>query len=438
MKYIFIPALFWLSLLMMGGCINEKMAFKPEEIKKRIVDSFVDIVDTADIGLVKLSQNADKHWAIAYNKQQTSSVIYMYDAEDRLQPPHILRLRRAACSIDKIELNDATHDGIFEMVVYVRYDYGLSFQGREVIVYANPFDSLASNIKEIFAHPIEQAWMKIDTFDAEYGTPVTKKRIGTEMSIELFEDIILLRGTFEEQRNILREFKWSPDKQIFELVRNEQLHEVSEEEKNKPKLVAQAETGKILLEVVAHDFGCRSFVVETADGAMVELPQIVYNSLSCSPVTALSPNGNFLIFTNRARRSLDVYNMATGEIKILVERIAALEGLSDIVWTVQNKHVFAACIISNPEEYLYNTRIFVFQLRFDAPHLITTYDEPAWYLCRSRTGTCTPTIEEDFRFNNKGNFVYRLRNGDAPSQDFGQITLQIPPPPKPVKNKGKK
>jgi hypothetical protein len=438
MKYIFIKAAIGLLLLLAAGCTNEKMAFKPEEIKKRIVDSFADIIDTANIGLVYLSQNADNHWAIAYNKEQTQAVIYMYDAEDRLKPPHILRLQRAPCSIDKIELNDATHDGIFEMIVYARFDYGLSFQGRQIIIYANPFDSAASNIKEIFSHDIEQTWVKIDSFDSEYSTPIKRKIVGTEMSVELFEDIILLRGTFETQRNTLREYKWSPDKQIFELIANEQLHEATEEEKNKPHLIAQTETGKLLLEVVAHDFGCRSFVVETSSGAMVDLPPLVQNALSCSPVTALSPDGNFLIFTNRARRSLDVYNFATGEIKMLVERIAALEGLSDIVWSVQNKHIFAACIIANPEEYLYNTRIFVFQLRRDAPHLVTHYDEPAWYLCRSRTGTCTPTIEEDFRFNNKGNFVYRLRNGNAPSQEFGLITLQIPAPPKPTKNKGKK
>lgn len=413
-----------LACLLFAACINEKSPLKPEEIKKRMLDSFPDIIDTADIGLAFLSQDADHHWAIAYNREQTKPVIYMYDATDRTQPPHILRLHRPNCGIDKIELNDATYDGIFELVVYLRYDYGLSYQGREMLIFLNPFDTLPDNIREIFTHPLEQVWAKIDTFDADFGTPQQSKVVGTFLSPEIYEDKIQLRGTYEKQVNIKREYKWSRDKQMFELIKNEQLHEATEEEKRAPVVAGRSDGGRLLLEVVAHDFGCRSFVVETDGGYIVPLPQLMRDALYCSPVTAISPDDNFLIFTNRARRTLDAYNFHNQKLEILIDRVAALEGISDIVWFRGKKEVFAACIIANPEEYLYNTRIYTFRLSPTAPPVVAYYDEPAWYLCQSRTGACTPKIEEDFRFNSKGQFVYRLRNGNQPSQEFGTIDIK--------------
>lgn len=401
----------------------EKVAFRPEEVQKRIVDSFAEITDTAFIGVVSLSQDAENHWLIAYNEEQAPAVLYMYDATDRTKKPHILRIKRAPCWVEKVQLNDVTHDGVAELVVFLRYDYGISFQGREIVVYENPFDSVASNIHDIFSHPLLQVWERIDSFESEFGMPRKANTKGTDMSVEIFEDVIQLRGLYEKQKNKLREFKWSKEKHIFELVRDEQLHEASEEEKDRPQVQARSDEGKVLLEVVAHDAGCRSFVLENKSGSVVDLPDYVRNALLCSPVTALSPDGRYLVYTNRAGRMLEYYDFVQKRPRPLLERIGAVEGISDIVWAQANKQLYAACILTNPEEYLYNTRIYIFKISANGVVTPYTYDQPAWYVCRSRTGTCIARKDDDFRFNNKNNFVYRVRRGEQMTEEFATIEL---------------
>ncbi len=410
-------------ILLIAGCTTEKVAFRPEEVQKRVVDSFPEITDTAFIGVVNLSQDEEHHWLIAYNEEQAPAVLRMYDATDRTKAPHILRIKRAPCWVEKVELNDVTHDGVGELVVYLRYDYGISYQGREIVVYENPFDSSAANIRDIFSHPLLQIWERIDSFESEFGMPRKVRTKGTDMSVEIFEDVILLQGLFENQKNRRKEFKWSKEKQIFELIRDEQLHERSEDEKNRPQVEARSEEGKLLLEVVAHDEGCRSFVLENKAGNLMDLPDYLRSALLCSPITTLSPDGRYLVYTNRKGRMLEYYDFNTKRSRPLLERIGAIEGISEIVWAQANKQLYAACILTNPEEYIYNTRIYIFKINAQAQSTTYTYEQPAWYECRSRTGTCTARKEDDYRFNNKNNFVFRLRRGEQITEEFATIEL---------------
>lgn len=422
MKKSYLYSLFSLFMLIFSACFYEKMPFRPEEIKRRVLDSFPQLLDTAFVGLVNLSENAHSHWTLAYNKEQMAPFIYIYDAEDRLVPVKKLQVKRPDCSIEKIQLNDVNQDGLLEMLVYLYYDYGISYKGREVLIYANAFDSIPTRVKEIFSHPLEQVWKKIDSFDMEYGLPQHTSKTGVEMSIEFFEEIIQLRGTYENVKNVLREYKWSKEKRIFELMKHEELHEVIATQTHDSTTV-QLGKNRILLEVVAHELGCRSFVLQDHQGITLALPQLIVDALYCSPVTALSPNGEFLIFTNKANKTLDVYEFASRKRYTLVDRIGAIEGISDIAFATINKELYAACILVNPEEYLYNTRIAIFKLKHQSPPEIKLHDKSAWYVCNARTGTCTPRIDEDYNFNKQGAFSFRLRDIDKRLEEFESIPI---------------
>ena len=422
MKKVYLYTLTLCCALIYSACVYEKMPFKPEEIKRRILDTFPTLQDTSFIGLTNLSQNTNAHWTLVYNKEQMPPFIYIYDAEDRLVPPKRLFIKRPDCIVEKVLLNDVNQDGALELLVYLYYDYGISYKGREVVIYANPFDTETHKVKEIFTHPLEQIWKKIDSFDMEYGIPKHSERVGVEMTIEYFEQIIQLRGTYETKKNVLREFKWSTDKQFFELLKHEELHEAIEVIQVDTIALAAAKN-RILLEVVAHELDCRSFVLEDNQGRALPIPQHIKEALYCSPVTSIAPNGEYLIYTNKAKKTLDVYEFATQRNSTLIDKIGAIEGISDIAWIMHNKALYAACILVNPEEYLYNTKVAIFKMQYNAPPQIKLYDKSAWYICNARTGSCTPRIDEDYNFNNKGGFTYRLRDHDLRLEQFDIIPL---------------
>lgn len=423
MKKTYLYSIFSLFLLLFSACITDKMPFRPEEIKRRVLDSFPLLLDTAFVGLINVSENANKHWTLAYNKEQMSPFIYIYDAEDRLVPAQKMLIKRPDCIIEKIQLNDVNQDGLLEMLVYVYYNYGISYKGREVIIYANAFDSIANKRKEIFAHPLEQIWKKIDSFDMEYGLPQHTEKVGVEMSVEFFEQMIQLRGTYEGIKNVLREYKWSEEKLIFELLKHDELHEIVATEVHDSTSI-QLGKNRLLLEVVAHEVGCRSFVLQDNKGIILALPTLITDALYCSPVTSISPDGEYLIFTNKANKTLDLYEFSTRKRYTLVDRIGAIEGISDIVWTSFNKEIYAACILVNPEEYLYNTRVAIFKIQPKNTPIIELHDKSAWYVCNARTGFCTSRIDEDYYFNKQGSFSFRLRDLDKRLDSFSMIPLK--------------
>lgn len=432
----YVVGVIWLLVWAMQSCYNPYLPFTGEEVRRRVTDSFPDITDTLGVGVLTLSQNAHAHWFVAYNKLQTFPRIYLYHTENRDEPPHKIVIKRPQASIENIELVDVTYDGVYEMLIWLKYDYDLSFQGEEIIILQNPFDTVVQNVREIFSYPLHQAWERIDTFDTENGMPVHFKKVENDAVIEYYEDIIELHGTIEFKKHHFLKFRWRTEDGQFEKIADEDLHEAEEEEKTHKHILAKATDNKMLLEVVAHDGGCRSFVVENTQGHVVDIPPFLHDALLCSPITSLSNNGRYLVFTNRRTRQLQVYDFLTKHTHTLLSHVHTTEGISEMAWSL-GKTPRIACIVINPEEYIYNTRIYVFDLHEKREPTVRYHDVRVYYECNAREGACVVAKDYDFRFNNVGNFVYRIAKEGSGSTEFAILDLSSRPMPKPKTTKHK-
>lgn len=428
---------FWAFILNFQACIQNSLPLKIEEVHRRITDSFPEFQrDTSKIEVLKLSQNDTAHWFIGYNKAQAFPRIFMYHAEGkyRYYPPRKLVLQRPQATIENIELSDITYDGAYELIIRLRYDYDLSFQGREIIVLQNPFDTLKQNIREIFAYPVEQIWENIDTFDKDFGLPNNTQKIENKAYVQFYGDIIRMKGIIKYKKNHLVEYKWSKADNMFRLTRDEELHEATEEEAKHKHVISKTAGGKILLEVAAHEKNCRSYLLETTSGEIIDLPKPVHDALLCSPVTSLSDDGHFLIYTDKKNRCIGFYNLVNQQITQLVKQVHTFEGISEIAWSPANKRF--GFVIVNPEEYVYNACIYIVQYDAQGRTEIQKYDTPLYYECETRSGNCAPAKDYDFRFNSKGDFVYRISKSGDESKDFKTLSLTKPAPvklPKPSK-----
>ncbi len=416
---------------LLQSCIEPNTPFKPEEVKRRALDSFPELSDTAAIQIVSLSQNADNQWFVAYNKSQAFAKIFLYHRLNRRNPPLKISLNRPLATIEYIELIDVTYDGTYEMLIHLYYDYETSFQGRETVVVKNPFDTLDTERKEIFNFNTQQIWQKIDTFVDTMGLPIYQNRIENDATLSFYENYIVAAGIIQQRPHRRQTFAWHKDSLIFILQNDEILHELAEEqqhEHSKSRVGGQ----KKLMQIVAHERNCRSYVVQTLNDEHVDLPLAVQNALLCADVASISPQGDYLIYADRQNKSVSYYHFGDNKISPILPNLNSLEGISDAVWTYQNQQLKMAFVVINPEEYLLNTRIYVVEIDKKGSLKTQFFDKKVWYECSAREGRCGLTENEDFKFNPAGNFVYRTQKTGDDNLDFAVLELIKP------KNKAQK
>jgi hypothetical protein len=420
--YYFCYGLILFIVFLAQSCIEPNTPFKPEEVKRRVLDSFPELRDTVDINVVALSENADNQWFVAYNKGQAFPNIFLYHTLKKQNPPIKISLNRPLATIEYIELVDITYDGIYEMLIYLYYDYETSFQGKETVVIKSPFDTLARNRKEVFNFNTEQIWQQIDTFVDTMGLPIYKKRIGNEATLSFYENYIVASGIIQQRPHRRQTFRWNADSLIFVLKNDEILHEASEEQTHSH---SQSRLGgqKKLMQVVAHERNCNSFVVETTQGNVIDLPPTVREALLCANVAAISPQGEYLIYADKKTKSIRYYHFGDNKIEDILPNLNSLEGISEMVWTYQNQQLKFAFVVINPEEYLLNTRIYVAEIDKKGRLKTQFFDKKVWYECFPREGYCSLTENVDFKFNTAGNFVYRTQKTGDDNADFAVLEL---------------
>lgn len=418
MKYPVFLAIFVLGLILFA--CEPPMSLSMSEAKFETFKAFGIFKDTSEVGLVQISQDTQNHWFVTYNKVQTDPAIYFFKAERSHTHNHQISLRhKQEAIVEKLVFEDVTQDGELELLVYLHYDYDLSFQGKEVIVYQNPFDSAAT---EIFEFAYEQIWEQTESFDSTYGIPSNKKRIENKAVLTFFEGKIMIKGIVKGKKHHLVEYEWDKKDDAFVLIIDEDLHEESEE--NEKGLVSNKMKGnKVLMPVEAHEPDCSAFVLEDADGRVLKTSKKMQDALRCSKVAALSDDGNYLVYTDTEKDALMLYDFNLSKNTMLLEGFEAKEGVSKPVWYKAKGKYYIGFVAVDLDEFEFQSRIYIF--KYDASKKQWTekkHDLRMVFDC-DFDGFCTPQEDYDFRFSPSGNFLFRIRESGHSIDDFGVLNI---------------
>lgn len=399
-------------LLVLGGILllsttcTPSIILSPTDIKEVAVKHFREkgyknISDTSHISVKIIKTNLEDQWYVAFNRVVARPALFLYHINNPQQLPHFVPLNNKSESIiEHVDFENVTNDELYELVIGLHYDYGMAYQGREIVILRNPFGNPAY---EIFAFPIEQVWERIDSFDKRYGLPNHSKRVENHSVYEFFEAYILIRGTINYRDNHLLKYHWKAKNKEFVLVLDEELHEATKEQ-NKT-IIHRVKGNKVLVEVNAHEEGCIAHLLEDARGRAIDIPSYIRNELLCSAVTALSPNGRYLIYTSIKRNGLFLYDMEKRLDKRILKDFDSYEGISEIVWA-PGKPMRFAFVSVNQEELLNNTSIHLYTRLKKETFTNHIYETQVYYDC-SLEGVCTPLKDYHYKFNSNDIFVYR-------------------------------
>lgn len=406
MKRLFFLLNSWILLVVLCGACVQPIILSPADIKEVAIEHFREkgyktISDTSHVGVKLIQTNVDDQWYVAFNAVVARPALFLYHISDPKEPPHFIPLNNKSESIiEHVDFENVTNDELYELVIDLHYDYGMAYQGREIVILRNPFGNPAY---EIFAFPIEQVWERIDSFDERYGLPEHSKRVENHSVYEFFEGYILISGTINYRHNHLLEYHWEPRNEEFVLILDEELHEASEEEDK--GIIHRVKGNKILVEVNAHEEDCKAHVLEDAAGHVIDIPKRIHDELLCSAVTALSPNGRYIIHTSVARNGLFLYDMEEQLDRKILNDFDSYEGVSEVVWA-PGKPLRFAFISVNQEELLHNTNIHLFTQLNNGRFADRVYETPVYYEC-DLEGHCAPLKDYHYKFNRNDLFVYR-------------------------------
>ncbi|BDS09494.1 hypothetical protein [Aureispira anguillae] len=396
--------LFCLSFFL-ASC-NQVTQLSVGDIKEVAVQHFREkgfyaIRDTADIHVKLIKTGLADEWYVAFNAVMSRPALFLYHISDPKEPPHYIPLtNKSEGIIEHVDFENVTNDEDYELVIDLHFDYGLAYQGREIVILRHPFGNPAY---EIFSFPFEQVWESIDSFDNQYGLPQHSKRVENRSFYEFFEGYILIKGTVNYRDNHLLEYKWDRIHEEFLLILDEELHEVNEEE-DKGGIVHKVKGNKILVEVNAHEEGCIAYLIEDAQGHVIEIPKKIHDELLCSQVTSLSPNGRYLIYTNLASNAICIYDIEQQKNKTILKDFNSYEGVSEVVWA-PHKPIRFGFISVNQEEFLENTTIYIFSFDADGELYQKNYPIKVHYEC-DLEGICVPLKDYNYKFERNNLFVY--------------------------------
>lgn len=363
--------------------------------------NFHSIKDTSDIHVKLIRTGLKDEWYVAFNAVMSPPALFLYHISDPNELPHYIPLNnKFEGIIEHVDFENVTNDEDYELVIELHFDYGLAYQGREIIILRHPFGNPAY---EIFSFPFEQVWESIDSFDNRYGLPQHSKRVENHSFYEFFEGYILIKGTINYKENHLLEYKWNRTNEEFLLILDEELHEANEEE-DKGGLVHKIKGTKILVEVNAYEEDCIAYLLEDTRGHVIDIPEKIHDELLCSQVTSLSSDGRYLIYTNLIDNAICLYDIEQKRDKTILPDFNSYEGVSEVVWA-PGKPTRFAFISVNHEELLENTNIHIFS--FDTQQQLhkKVYPTKVHYECDLK-GICVPLKDYNYQFKRNNLFVY--------------------------------
>ncbi len=411
--------LFFLLLLLFAAC-DAPLSLSLGEAKRRAMKEYLVLRDTSQIGAVYVSQDTSSHWFALYNKEQIRACVYLFRVDNAQEPSHEISLRhRQAAIVDKLVFEDITHNGDLELLVYLHYNYDLSYQAKEVVVFQNPFDSLP---EEIFSFMTLQMWEHIESFDSTYGVPEHRKRIENNASVEFFEGKILIKGTIDGKKHHFIEYEWGEFHNGFKKILDEDFYE--EEEEEEKQISTKREGNRHLFKINTHEYGCQSFLIEDKDGKVLRLPRLMHDALLCSQVTSMSKNGRFLVYTDKLNDQILLYDFDDPDATIILyDKIQATEGISDLVWYQEKGILRFAFVVTNFEEFEFDTQVHIWE--YEAKNKKwkqLLFDRPVVFEC-DFYGRCSPEKEHDFRFSEAGSLIIRFQKTGRSLDDFAILKM---------------
>lgn len=205
-----------LSLLFMLSCaVSEEISvFEAKMLSLKILGLRN---DSTALGHLHHKDESSNHWIIIYNKIKIKPEIFIFNADRKKGFSHRFSPKNIKPGIiEKVELKQLTENDEPELLLYIHYDYGTSFQGRELIVCQYPFEE--KYIMQIFAEYFESIYQRSLDFDTKYGMPINELRIERKARFSFYKEKIILKGIIDKKENHRKEYSWNKYKDRYKLT----------------------------------------------------------------------------------------------------------------------------------------------------------------------------------------------------------------------------
>lgn len=411
------PILLFYCLLLWVGACKDPEDFTLKDAKQQTVKFFPEVEDTNHVGGIEISQDKHNHWFVTYNNTHAYHPrVYLFHHENPEETAHIIDLKhKINANIERVMFEDVTMDGEPELLLELHFDFELAYQARELLIFQHPFDE--EKKREIFDMVFEERREFIEGFDEEFGMPIHRVEIENHAVFQFFEGFILLKGTIKHHKNHVLEFQWDPSIQQFKKVLDEDLHEADDEEKG--GITHKVKGTKMLKSVTAHEDGCKSYLLEDTEHHVIDIGHDVHDALLCSPLTSLSPQGRFLVYTDKVRHTIQLLDFNTNQNFHLAEHIYVYEGMSEVLW--HSKLNRLAFVIINPEEFAENTAILLAEVDDNGILHKHLHHVRVVYKCPPH-GDCLPQRDYDYYFDVNGHLHYRISDTGDRKRDFALLS----------------
>lgn len=402
--------LLFILILSTTACWKPKLS--PAAVKLEAKKLFFKhLKDTSQIGILEFSSEIGKDWYVAYNIAADTANLVFYLNDDYIASHNLKFRTRPACVVDRVNFQDLTGDGLFDLIVGLNFDYGLTYHRHEVLVYEFPFQP--ERMRRIFECVTYQDWAKIPDFDADSGNPNYNRVVENDAKLILRTGSIELSGTINYEPNFVLDWIWNDSVRTF----------VPTSARTMLKMRERAEANgstrgmKLLVPVRPDMMGCKSFQLLGRDNKIAPVPPEVDAALRCVGVVNISKSGRYLIFEDSIRAGLWCWDFEKQRLDNLYRYTDAVEGASNILWSPTSKSFVT--VIVNQEEFIDNTRVLCFTFDKDGTIRHKSYDAKVRYDCQD--GICQSQAGIDFYYKSDRELVYGTYKDETDERDGDRL-----------------
>lgn len=391
------PRFLVLFLLLACATACTPPELKPSAIRRTAAKHYPNLADTAQLGLTRFSPRPGTTWWVVYNRFPDTARLLFYRSPKNTPLYRINYYDKPPCAITNVRVADNEGDGSFDLWVELLFDYGVSYQRRETHLYRHPFDpDLLDEVLEVTTF---ETWNHVETFDT-LDNPQYKNNIYFDAALLPAASGFTLEGTIAGKRDEILEYAWDSLLQRYVPAEERKLL-------RHPRVLGAANGvargGKILRRVDPWRPECQTYQLLDAKARPLPLPAAVGQALECTDVAGLSPQGRYLVYEDSARAHLCLYDTEAKKTTVLLRYAAALEGVSQIVWSPSGKRF--ATVIVNHEELPDDTAILLFELLPDGRCTLQKRPAKVRYDCAGHR--CAAIPGQDFRFEGENAVRYR-------------------------------
>ena len=354
------------------------------------------IQESTNLKIKQIQLDEKKPYFASFNRTMHPPFIFLFPPISSTKKVTIIPLNRAEAIVKEDFFENVCNDDQLE---------------QEIII----FKDIWNNPREIFAFSPLKKWESIDTFDQKYGLPKHHKRVEHDYDYTFFESSILLSGCINYRKNSVLTYNWSILQNTFIRAIKKNTKRTTNKDGivwNRPK-----NGNKSLVPVQAQDIDCLSYTIEFVKGQENYVPKAVTNALRCSKTTHLSPNGQYLVYTDQQKNRLLCYDFWNKKTAVLLKNYRQFEGFSEILWSSASPLQFGFVGV-NHEEQVENTCIYWIEPSNQDGLDVSKHSIKVHYSCET-IARCVPQLNKDFKLDKRGQLLYREKN----NSDFKILNL---------------